>query len=93
MLEALFERLSARLIKDTGSEEAALQEMLAISLRPALFTTFRFGKHMGKKIEQVVGEDRGYLEWLLSKKRENPANERDWIFTLEHYLSLLPDQK
>jgi exodeoxyribonuclease X len=87
VLEALFERLLAKLIEGKGSEEAALAEMIEISLRPILFTTFRFGKHNGKRVEDVVRDDRDYLEWLLRQKKENPAGEDDWIYTLEYYLN------
>ncbi len=69
-----------------GSEKTALQEMLTISSRPMLFTTFRFGKHKGKRIEDVARGDRGYLELLLAQKMQDPAAEADWIYTLEQYL-------
>lgn len=87
VLEGLFERLLARLLERHETEEAALAEMLEITRRPVLFTTFRFGKHEGKKIEEVAREDRSYLEWLLKQKSQDPMNETDWIHTLEHYLS------
>ena len=86
VLEALFERLLAKLVTTHGTEEAALAEMIAISSRPMLFTTIRFGKHKGKKIEDVARTDRGYLEWLLGQKRQEPAGEADWIYTLEQAL-------
>ncbi len=87
VLEAVFERLLAKMLKQKASEAEALQEMVAISSRPMLFTTLRFGKHKGKRIEDVAKLDKGYLEWLLSEKRKEPAVEADWIFTLEHYLA------
>lgn len=87
VLEALFERLLLKLIESKGDEESALAEMIAISARPILFTTLRFGKHNGKRIEDVVQEDRAYLQWLLKQKKENPAGEDDWIYTLEYYLN------
>lgn len=87
VLEALFERLLLKLIESKGSEEAALAEMIAISARPILFTTLRFGKHNGKRIEDVAQEDRDYLQWLLKQKKENPTGEDDWIYTLEYYLN------
>jgi len=87
VLEALFERLLAKLVEQEGSEEAALAKMILISSRPLLFTTLRFGKHNGKRLEDIAKADRGYLEWLLKQKEENPAGEEDWIYTLKHYLS------
>lgn len=86
VLEALFERLAGKMKERHGTEEAALEAMLAISSKPLLFTTLRFGKYNGKKIEEVVASDRSYLEWLLKEKQKDPAGEVDWIYTLKHYL-------
>lgn len=87
VLEALFERLAEKMKDRHGTEEAALDAMLAISARPLLFTTIRFGKYSGKRLEEVVKTDRKYLEWLLSEKEKTPATETDWIYTLKHYLA------
>ena len=87
VLEALFERLAEKMKERHGTEEAALSAMLAISARPLLFTTLRFGKYNGKKIEEVVKTDQDYLEWLLREKEKDPAGEADWIYTLKHYLA------
>ena len=87
VLEALFEHLLAKLTEQLGSEELAIKEMLDISSKPKLFTTIRFGKHKGKRIEEVAREDRGYLEWLLKEKRKDGEGEEDWIYTLEHFLA------
>ena len=86
VLEALFERLAEKMKERHGTEESALEAMLAISARPLLFTTLRFGKYNGKKIEEIVRTDREYLEWLLKEKKKGPAGEVDWIYTLKHYL-------
>lgn len=87
VLEALFERLAEKMKDRHGTEEAALDAMLAISARPLLFTTIRFGKYSGKRLEDIVKTDRKYLEWLLSEKEKTPATETDWIYTLKHYLT------
>jgi DNA polymerase III epsilon subunit-like protein len=86
VLEALFERLAQKMKERHGTEEAALEAMLAISARPLLFTTLRFGKYNGKKIEEIAKTNRDYLEWLLREKEKDPAAETDWIYTLKHYL-------
>ncbi|MDO8566532.1 MAG: exonuclease domain-containing protein [bacterium] len=87
VLEALFERLVEKMKERHGTEESALEAMLAISARPLLFTTLRFGKYKDKKIEEVAKTDKSYLEWLLREKEKSPAGEEDWIYTLEHYLA------
>lgn len=86
VLEALFERLLEKMKDQEGSEGAAIAKMIEISERPRLFTTLRFGKHKGKRIEDVARADKGYLEWLLAEKEKEPEAEADWIFTLKHHL-------
>src|SRR3989344_171381 len=87
VLEALFERFAEKMKERHGTEEDALSAMLAISARPLLFTTLRFGKYNGKQIEEVVKTDQDYWEWLLREKEKDPAGEADWIYTLKHYLA------
>ncbi len=86
VLEALFERLMQKMRERHGTEEAALAAMVAISARPLLFTTLRFGKYSGKRLEDIAKTDRSYLEWLLKQKEQNSSGEEDWIYTLKHYL-------
>ncbi|MEK7554082.1 MAG: exonuclease domain-containing protein [Patescibacteria group bacterium] len=87
VLEALFERLMQKMKERHGTEESALEAMLSVSARPLLFTTIRFGKYNGKRLEEVVKIDRKYLGWLLSEKEKTPEIEMDWIYTLKHYLA------
>jgi exodeoxyribonuclease X len=87
VLQVLFERLREKYLeKNNGDKEKALAEMITVSSAPSLMHTFNFGKHVGKKIEDVAREDRGYLEWLYKQKKQNPNDEEDWIYTLEKYL-------
>src|SRR3990167_3029273 len=87
VLEGLFERLLAKMSEQGGTEEEALRHMIEISSRPMLFTTLRFGKHKGKRIEDVARTDASYLRWLLQEKKKDPVGEADWIYTLQHYLA------
>jgi DNA polymerase III epsilon subunit-like protein len=90
VLEKLYERLLAKIIKEDGlNEEKAVEKMIDISSRPSLMNMFNFGKHNGKTLAEVAGTDRGYLEWMLAQKELNPDNEEDWIYTLKHYLGKL----
>lgn len=88
VLEELFERLLVKLVKEKGSEEEAVKEMIKISSQPSIIRTIRFGKYSGQKISDIVTTDKGYLEWLLKQKKENPKDEEDWIYTLESALGL-----
>ncbi len=88
VLEKLFERLKNKIMKEEGlNEEQSIQKMVEISSHPSLLRTFNFGKHIGKKIEEVLQTDRGYLEWLLKQKLEGDQVDEDWIYTLQHYLN------
>jgi DNA polymerase III alpha subunit (gram-positive type) len=88
VLVALFERLFKKVRESAGSDEAAIEEMVAISSRPTLFRYMVFGKYKGMALEEVVKTDRRYLEWLLTQKEAADSNsEEDWVYTLKHYLS------
>jgi DNA polymerase III epsilon subunit-like protein len=89
VLERLFQHQFARLKEELGTadDDAVYREMMAISVRPSLIRRFNFGKHNGKKIDEVLLEDRRYLEWLLEQKRQSPDEQEDWIYTLEQFLA------
>ena len=70
VLEALFKRYY-KLMRSMYPESEVIEKMLTISQQPTLFTLFTFGKHKGKKIEEVVLFDRSYVEWLLEQKKQN----------------------
>ncbi len=88
VLEALFARLLDKMMTLKPDREEALLEMLKISTQPSLFTQFPFGKHRGRRIEEVVISDRDYVLWLLEQKMQSPQDEEDWIFTLKHHLKI-----
>ncbi|OGI73034.1 hypothetical protein A3D42_00275 [Candidatus Nomurabacteria bacterium RIFCSPHIGHO2_02_FULL_41_18] len=90
VLEKLFERLKNKMQKELGEnadEEEIIEKMMEISSHPSLLHTFKFGKHNGKRIEEVMKIDRGYLEWLLEQKLNGDGIDEDWIYTLKHYLN------
>lgn len=87
VLEQLFERLKKKIIESEGLNDVeALEQMIEISSHPSLLKSFKFGKHNGKKLEEIVKIDRGYLEWLLAQKENGDEIDEDWIYTLRHYL-------
>lgn len=87
VLEQLYERLKKKIMSENNLDEnTAIEKMIEISSHPSLFHTFKFGKHNGKRIEEVVKTDRGYLEWLLDQKLNGDGIDEDWIYTLKYYL-------
>jgi len=90
VLEKLYERLLAKIMKEDNCDESkAIEKMIDISSRPSLMSLFNFGKYNGKTVQEVANIDRGYLEWMLAQKEQNPDNEEDWIYTLKYYLGKL----
>lgn len=87
VLEKLFERLKNKMMKeDNLDERQTIEKMIVISSHPSLLHTFKFGKYNGKRIEEVIKTDRGYLQWLLDQKLNGDGIDEDWIYTLKHYL-------
>jgi DNA polymerase III epsilon subunit-like protein len=87
VLEKLFARLKTKIMQEENLDEnKAIEKMVEISSHPSLLRSFNFGKHNGKKIEDVVQIDRGYLEWLLAQKLDSDQIDEDWIYTLKHHL-------
>ena len=87
VLEKLFEYLKNRMASEENLDEnQIIKKMMEISSHPSLLRSFNFGKHLGKKIEDVAKVDRGYLEWLLAQKLESDQIDEDWIYTLKHHL-------
>jgi exodeoxyribonuclease X len=87
VLEKLFERLEKKIIETENlNEKETIEKMVEISSHPSLLRIFNFGKYNGKKIEEVLATDRGYLEWLLAQKLQSDQIDEDWIYTLKYYL-------
>ena len=87
VLEKLYGRLKKKIIEQENINEIeAVKKMIEISSHPSLFKSIKFGKYNGKKIDEIIKDDRGYLEWLLAQKIESDQIDEDWIYTLKHYL-------
>ncbi len=90
VLEQLFDRLLSKIMeKENLSPEEAIEMMMKISSEPVTFFMFNFGKYKGKTVDEVIACDRNYCMWLLTEKKKNPADEEDWIYTLEKKLGVL----
>ncbi len=88
VLEKLFERLKNKIMSEENVDKnIAIEKMIEISSHPSIIKTLNFGKYKGKKVEEVVNIDRGWLEWLLREKEKGDVLDEDWIYTLKHYLN------
>ncbi len=88
VLEALFKNFYEKMLNVYGSHESVIKKMIEVSTLPSTFKVFPFGKHKGKRIEEVVIVDRSYVEWILEQKIQNEYYDEDWIHTLKYYLNL-----
>ena len=88
VLEKLFDRLLKKIISDENiGEDEAIERMKEISSKPSMMRMFSFGKHNGKKVEEVAVIDKPYLQWLLDQKiKDGTGDEDDWVYTLKHFL-------
>ena len=90
VLEKLYERLKKKVIEseklNEADENSVIEKMIEISSHPSIITTLNFGKYKGKKVEEVVSLDKGWLEWLYGEKIKSDVIDEDWIYTLKHYL-------
>ena len=48
--------------------------MADITGRPALLTTFTFGKYRGKAVAEIAENDPGYLRWLFNNLDRRAPN-------------------
>jgi len=63
--------------------ENPVEKMVDLTNTPILIQTFRFGKHKGKKLQEVAIEDAGYLRWMLG----NMENlDDDMRYSINYYL-------
>jgi exodeoxyribonuclease X len=60
---------------------ASIDQLMAWSRAPALLPNVTFGKHAGKKFREVVRDDPGYLQWVLSQDfdEDTKATAGHWL--------------
>ena len=64
-------------LKEMVSED----ELMRLSVEPALLKKLNFGKYKDHYIEEIASQDRRYLEWLLQQDIDE-----DLSFSIRHYL-------
>ena len=59
-----------------------MEQLAELTQTPVLMQTFKFGKYKGRDINEISGEDMGYIKWM----RNNLDLDEDMVFTLDYYL-------
>ncbi len=71
------------IVQEKFPRENPVEKMVDLTNTPILVTTFRFGKHKGKSLQEVALEDAGYLRWML-KSMDNL--DEDLRYSINYYL-------
>ncbi len=59
-----------------------MEQLAKLTQTPVLMKTFKFGKYKGRDINEISGEDMGYIKWM----KKNLDLDEDMMFTLDYYL-------
>jgi len=80
---ALSDALVIALLFEYLKEMVSVEEMEILSSKNVLLEKLNFGKHKEKYIEDVVQNDRAYLEWMLESLSDL---DDDLRYSINHYL-------
>ena len=72
-----------KIVQEKFPNENPVEKMVDLTNTPILVSSFRFGKHKGKTLQEVAKEDAGYLRWML-KSMENL--DEDLRYSINYYL-------
>ncbi len=70
------------LAKQKFAEQNPMSVLYALTKKPILIREFKFGKHKGKQISDVVFKDKAYIEWMMS----NMELDEDMKYSLNYFL-------
>ena len=80
--KALGDVLMTQLLFEYLLDYATVDAMKELSFQKVLLEKFTFGKYMGKYIEEVVFNDRAYVQWMLGLE----DLDEDLKYSLEYYM-------
>ncbi|MEA3553880.1 MAG: 3'-5' exonuclease, partial [Campylobacterota bacterium] len=66
VMKLLLSKLVA-LTKEQFPEVNPMVKMEELTKTPIMIETFKFGKHKGKKIQEVCDNDMNYINWMMDK--------------------------
>ena len=70
-------------VQESYPGENPVEKLVELTSQPILMTTFRFGKHKGKRIADVALDDAGYLRWMLTSM---DSMDDDLRYSINYYL-------
>ncbi len=73
ILKLLLSKLRV-IVQEKYPSENPVQKMVELTSTPILISTFKFGKHKGKTLQDVSQSDAGYLRWMLSSMENLDAD-------------------
>lgn len=80
VMKLLLSRLIQELRAKNGNAHP-MEELARLTQTPVLIDMFKFGKYKGRKVAEIVKEDKGYLSWM----KKNMELDEDLLYTLNHY--------
>jgi DNA polymerase-3 subunit epsilon/exodeoxyribonuclease X len=80
---ALGDAKIVKLLYEYLLEMVSLEEMQSLSFKKVLLQKLEFGKYAGRYIEEIVSQERGYLEWMLHNIVDL---DEDLRYSISYYL-------
>jgi len=80
---AISDALHVKLLYEYLLDSSTCSEMQNLSDKKVLMQKFTFGKYLGRYIEEIVQNDRGYIEWMLSSINDL---DEDLRYSIDYFL-------
>ena len=80
---AISDVLHVELLYEYLLDSATTEKMIELSAKKVLMQKFSFGKYVGRYIEEIAMNDRGYLEWMMNSIVDL---DDDLRYSIEYYL-------
>jgi len=82
VMKLLLSKLVVLAKEQFPEEKNPMKTLATLTQTPVLMKTFKFGKYKGREINEISGEDMGYIKWM----KKNLELDEDMVFTLDYYL-------
>ncbi len=83
VMKLLFSYLKTVIVEKFPNDNPMIK-MQELTSTPIFIETFTFGKHKGKRIEEIYHKDRGYIDWMI----KNINLDVDMQYTLDSIMGV-----